>query len=156
MNRIPPSTITKTAAAIQTTATKRRFCSIAGSPTGLSVLCVASGAHAASSRTRAASPTPQSTFLRTFPLPRGSASEPAGGRDARTVPPGARRLCTGSNLLRIRVQPHDPQVHDVVRDEQRGEPDEGDHGGATTLPTGRRARVEVAREDRPRDERPRL
>ncbi len=92
MRTIPPSTITKTPTAIQNTNANRFFCSIAGSPAGSNVLWVASGVHAARSSARAVSPKHQSTFLRTFPLSRGSASAPAGARDARRLPSGTGRL----------------------------------------------------------------
>src|SRR5438132_9145752 len=56
----------------------------------------------------------------------------------------------------VRMQSRDPQVHRVIRDQERYEPDQGQPSGGPSLPAGGRPRVEVPRVDRPGYERPGL
>src|SRR3990172_1282630 len=158
ISRIPPSTSTKMIPAIARGSIRTSFSDCAVGPAGSNVFWGRSLPQAASSVASSMSPPTHRSLLRTLPLivrlPR------LGAQAGRNVPPwvpgsGTRRA-RRARSFRVAVEPGDPQVHGVVRDEQRDEPDQRHHRRARSPPTGRRPRVEVPREDHPRDERPRL
>src|SRR3954453_14506030 len=147
-NTSAPSTNTNTTTAIQKTGSKRLSILRAYGPCGSREFCGNDEEvlQAANTTASATNPRMSRTFFRTVICLPASMKVGTGTGAGRTIPPALEPL--------VRVQAHDPEVHHVIRDEERSEADQCDDRGLSPSPSGGGAGVEVPGEHHPRDERP--